>query len=236
MIKVAFFVEGQTEFIFIERLLNEYLKNKYYKIAKSINMNELYKELEIKEIDKGLDYYFLIYNVSGNDDTVVSKISDIGNDFVEKYGYHKIIGVCDLLKKGIKRQDKKKRLNFITETINAKCHYSDKISIVMAIMEIESWFLADHNMFSKIDATLTPEYIKKEMKIDLENDDPEEDYNKPAKLVDKIYNLAGKRYKKRQKQSYKIAHSINYDYLYLETRGKKISAFHLLIDILEKTI
>ena len=56
-------------------------------------------------------------------------------------------------------------------------------------MEIEAWFLADHSLFSKIDESLTPEYIKTKLGLDLINDDPEKECRHPAKDIDNILCL-----------------------------------------------
>lgn len=120
-----------------------------------------------------------------------------------------------------------------------KGNFSDKISLILAVMETEAWFLADYNLFSKIDNKLTPDYIKAKLNLDLINDDPEENpkYDKPANLVKDIYDLSdNQKYTKRIGDCYKITEKIDYDYLYEGTKGKKIAAFHLLVDKLEEVL
>jgi hypothetical protein len=101
-------------------------------------------------------------------------------------------------------------------------------------MEIEAWFLADHNLFGHIDNSLTPQYIWEQLKYDLLQDDPETAYDHPAKIIEKIYDLVNKQYKKREKEAYKIAESLNYEYLCLDLREKKkIASFFLFLRELE---
>jgi hypothetical protein len=301
MIKIAFFVEGQTEKIFIEQLLINIFGIEKFFFVKTDNIAAIYREIKKTEENNNGNkkYYVLIYDVSGDHNTVASKLRETGRRLLEKAGFCKIFGICDLYKKDERRSDKQKifdglrssmdlmwfviteeiiynvkykitsrQLSILRTLVNSnypeealikklnkiklhkniidmllepmkeiKCKFKDKISLILAVMETEAWFLADHNLFSKIDPKLTPEYIKQMLGKDLIKDDPEEDYDKPANLVKDIYDLSdNKKYTKRMGDSCKIADNIDYDYLYEGTRGKKIATFHLLVDKLEEVL
>lgn len=303
MTKIAFFVEGQTEKIFIEQLLINIFGHDKFIFIKPDNIANLYREIKKTEgkYDDDKKYYILIYDVSGDHNTVASKVCEVGRSFLEKAGFNKIFGICDLYKKEEKRTDKQNILSKLYSSIDLmwfklteeiinnirhnvkptqlsnlkllinrnyseeklikelnkiklhkniidiildpmkeiKGNFSDKISLILAVMETEAWFLADYNLFSKIDNKLTPDYIKAKLNLDLINDDPEENpkYDKPANLVKDIYDLSdNQKYTKRIGDCYKITEKIDYDYLYEGTKGKKIAAFHLLVDKLEEVL
>ena len=300
MTKIAFFVEGQTEKIFIKQLLNNIFGSNKFNFITPGNVADLAREIRMAEQKRNNDNkdIVLIYNVGGNSDTVASTISVVGRNFLEKAGYNKIFGICDLYKKKERKTDKKMILNRLYESIDimwfglneeiinnvkdmvtsrqlsclkllvsryypetklikelykiglhrgivdiilepmkqSRNNLTDRISLILAVMETEAWFLADHNLFSKIDSKLTPGYIKQELQRDLIKDDPEEDYDKPADIIKDIYDLAGKHYRKRYGDSCNIVNNINYDYLYCETRDRKISAFHLLVEKLDEVL
>ena len=40
-----------------------------------------------------------------------------------------------------------------------KHSFANKLKLILAIMETEAWFLADFNLFSRINPQLTHEYI-----------------------------------------------------------------------------
>ena len=243
MIKVAFFVEGQTERIFIKKFLTLLLEDKVVNIQEFRDRITLLKALRKDNNSEAYyEYSFAIYEVGGNDESVVSSICEDGKILLNEKGYDKIFGICDLYIPKRKLNDKSKVLKALDKKLKRDFDCSSKISIILAIMEIEAWFLADYNLFSKIDSVLSPEYIKKKLekkknlKIDLIKDDPEEKYPAPASLINAIYELIGRKYKKHKDDAYEITHRIDYDYLYLETRDKKIKAFHLLVDKLEEVL
>ena len=299
MNNIAFFVEGQTEKIFIEQLLKNVIAEEKLNFIKLDNLADLYRIIKNKTQNDNNGYgkyNILIYNVGANNNTVASSILEAGRELLEKYNI--IFAICDLYEKCLKREDKKRVLNSLYNSINRmwfvitddiidtvfdgitsrqklelksikdkkftkkilinklnsfklhrnvideilkpmeqnKSKFEKNIVVILAVMETEAWFLADYNLFSKINPLLTSKYIKQELGKDLIKDDPEEDYDKPTKLIKDIYNLVGKKYKKHEDDSYEITHRINYDYLCLDTKGKKVRAFHLLLDKIEGTL
>ena len=101
-------------------------------------------------------------------------------------------------------------------------------------MEIEAWFIADKNLFQKINPILTFEYIQQQLGHDLKKKDPELEYDHPTIIIRSIYNLAGKTYKKNIGDCYKIADNIDFEYLYFDVKKEnKIHSFFDFVDSLE---
>lgn len=103
-------------------------------------------------------------------------------------------------------------------------------------MEIEAWFLADHNLFERIHSTASAKTIKERLDIDLISDDPESYYH-PAQRVKEIFTLFDEKYKKKEKQSHKIAANLDYNYLICSDEIRaKVSSFHYFIQCLDKSL
>lgn len=241
MIRIAFFVEGQTEKIFIEKFLEQYLsyqdiKIKSFKPKNRSSYFHIIKATGEEDYDE-IKYYFLIFDAGGGGkDRMATKVSEEAKHLLENGDYKKIFGICDLHERNEVREDKNKALKHMYDRIQKEWTSINLIQIILAVMDIEAWFLADHSLFSKVDPRLTPEYIKQKLGKDLIKEDPEKDYNKPAELIKDIYRLVDKIYDKHEGDSYKIVHRIDYDYLCLETKGRKIKAFHLLVEKLREVL
>ncbi|MEO5357616.1 MAG: DUF4276 family protein [Nitrospirae bacterium YQR-1] len=213
MKKVFFFVEGQTESIFIDKLLNEYIGNHNLelKIHKYVGQYQIKKVL-VRENPTAI-YEVRIYDVSSSGSTVISKIKETAESILKNKGYDFIIGLHDLYRtkingKNIERSEKKKVMDAFMKLFQNKDFY-DRIKYVLAIMEIEAWFLMDAKMFCKIDSSLTHNFIKEKLGYDLINDDLES-YKHPSKIIDEIFHLCGKSYKKHKDESYRISHNLDY--------------------------
>ena len=227
MHKLAIFVEGQTEQIFIKQLLYQIFGYQSIRVAdeKVIGRN-IFIQLQDDAQEDHLKYLFLLVNV-GNDEKVASAMLENASNMVSK-GFKKILGLRDLYPH--RREQETSIRNAINKVIQ-KSPESEKLKIFLAIMETEAWFLADTNLFEKIDKRLTQEYIREQLRYDLEQEDPESTLNHPAKIINDIYSLVDLSYKKRQGDCYKIAHNIDYDYLYLDVREQnKISSFFQFAD------
>jgi len=69
------------------------------------------------------------------------------------------------------------------------------VLFILAIMEIEAWFLAEHKHFLKIDERLTPSRLNASLGFDPSIDDMRQ-RDRPAQDLDAAYQLVGARYKK----------------------------------------
>ena len=234
MIKIAFFVEGLTEQIFVEKLL--------YNICGYIGIEP--KPMNIREglniyRDKpkpDTDYYFLIYDAR-NDEKAITEAVDKAPFLLKTADYKRIIIIRDLYSKSGKTKIRREHKNKVIEkfqNIREKFGYTEEqVSLVLSIMEIEAWFIADHNVFEKISYILTPEYIKENSGIDLIENDPEIAYEHPTNEIKKIYKLVEKQYGKHERQICEITDNLDYDYL---DKSNKIASFHRLVNLIESAL
>ena len=170
MKKIAFVVEGETEYIFISKLIKE--------IAGTYNINVIAEKLAgggkkqpnrtilfaLESSINPLAKYEVLIRVSGTDNRVDSDIEDFHRnlkDSNDEMEYSMIIGVRDL--KGQKPDltpntldDLPKMERLARVTIN-KCVLKDIIptKIIIVVYEIETWFLAECTHFERIDNLIT---------------------------------------------------------------------------------
>ena len=222
MKKVAIFVEGQTERIFMLRFLNEYLGGNKIEIRMEKRLgNRGVKYIGMRK-NPYAEFYILVYDVGG-DGNVASAVKERSGKMFSNAGYNRILALRDLYPNP--RNEKKAVLDAF-DRIFFKYPYADRVKLILAVMEIEAWFLVDHGLFERIHSTASAKTIKECLNIDLINDDPET-YDHPAERVKDIFGLFGEKYKKKEKQSHKIAANLDYNYLicFDEVRDK-VSSFH----------
>ncbi len=232
MVKIGIFVEGQTERIFVVRFLSEFLggEHKFSRIERK-NLGSKGTILLTKRDFPKAKYYILIFDSAG-DGNVIPTLRDRAENMVNKEGYHYLLAVEDLYDRP-KNKKKKVEQSFV----NAVSHFSfrDKLSFILAIMEIEAWFIADYNIFCRIGKIATPEFIKNKLNIDLINQNPES-HRHPSEIVNKIYNLFGQQYKKTEKQSYEIVNNIDYNFLYSDEIIKKVKSWGYFVNCINKSL
>lgn len=226
--KLAVFVEGQTELIFVR----EFLKQWY---AYDINVIgfDCYKLLSDEFCDASYKYgsedsenYFFLVNV-GNDNTVLSAIIK-RIKFLQNKGFQVVVGLRDMYSRlYIKDAGKREIVDSVSQQyfnsvkeVLGNIENGSFVDFHFAIMEVEAWFLGVPGFLEKLDECLTPDYVKQEVGIDLEND-PERTIFHPAAELGKIYSLAGKQYDKHQSDISAIMATLTPDdFLELITSGK----------------
>lgn len=95
-------------------------------------------------------------------------------------------------------------------------------------METEAWFIAEYTHFEKIDDSLNCQFVKSQLKFDPEVIDVET-INHPSRTLHQIYQLAGKRYRKKEWETRRTVNALDYARLYLEVR-ERVPRFALLVD------
>lgn len=223
--KIACFVEGQTEQIFVEKLFQEIAGYKKISI-------ETYKFQGGKtkrtiqplkpSIVQDAPFFVLLYDCS-SDSQVLSDIRK-QHESLTNSGYEKILGLRDLYPISLSRKGEVER--GIKGFLKPLHKMGIPISINLAVMEIEAWFLAEWHYLSKLDNRLIPDFILQECGYDLRSIDVEQRPH-PSQDLDDIYQLIGCKYDKSEKISQEIINYLDYDFLYLElvSRVKQLKSF-----------
>ncbi|MES1225488.1 MAG: hypothetical protein ABUT20_58960 [Bacteroidota bacterium] len=216
MKKLAFFVEGLTEQLFVKELLTEIAGAKNItiediKFSSSKDKSKLFQIIG-KSNTGNSQYYVLVIDCS-NDSRVQSAVIESHEKLV-KNGYSKILGLRDIYPKTHTDLPAIKRV--IKYGIPTKPIPTD---ILLAVTEIESWFMAEYLHFEKIDSRLTHSLIKTNFLHDLINDNVEMIIHPSAELH-KIYSSVGKKYAKKTKTISRTVKSLDYSHIYLTLIGR----------------
>ena len=236
MRKIAIFVEGLAEQIFVR----EMLLRVYGYTNVGIQCYKLHAQRDEKAPypfpnggDAGpeeQDNYYMIVNVEGENMVLSAIKSRITR--LQDVGFEKIIGLRDMYCDEYHRHSKRQIDNSVSERF-IRGHdkqielipHQELIRFFFAIMEVEAWFLGFEEIFSRIDPKLTTSYIREQTGIDLTND-PETTIYHPAEAIRQIFLLIDKTYKKHEHEISSIIDTLTKeDYLLLAENSSHCSTF-----------
>lgn len=199
MKKLAFFVEGETEAEFVEKLIKEFVTPNRVLMNKPSRINGKNRDIMITDIESKAEFYVNII-ISGADNHVND---DIRNNIasLSNADYNLIIALKDLRGKdhwhNMKLEDLPKVKRSESRLYKQFNDYLDTFSII-AVMEIETWFIGDTNHYGKISPEITKQKVLDNLDKILDNVNPYEckleEIEKPAETLDSIYKLGGKAY------------------------------------------
>jgi hypothetical protein len=220
MIKIAIFVEGQTERIFLRNLFRYCDQKVKTQEISPRGMGFLSSVDQYDEPD--LDCLILIVECPSVE-KILSYTCDTAEKLIKHYSYTKVIALRDLIPN--KRKEKGQILDAMEQAIE-KIPCGDRVKVVLAVMETEAWFIYDSAMFGRIDSKLTTDFIQRELGFDLINTDPES-YAKPHEVLDKILSFTGVGYGKHLSEVERIVQNLDFPTL-LGTQGK-IDSFRIFL-------
>lgn len=217
MKKLAIFVEGQTEQLFIEKYVLALVQKQHLIIEKYELVGGKTSPRQMVQIQAATPasearFYVLIANCR-TDGRVISDIRDRYENLVcAKYAA--IIAVRDVYP--IPKADLAKLRNGLEATLPKN---PVPVTVVLGVMEIESWFLAEYTHFPKIHTSLDAAGIAKSFGFDPAKDDMQHRPN-PADDLHKIYSQVGFAYRKTRAQINRTLNALDFGKLYLELPPK----------------
>lgn len=226
--KIAVFVEGQTEYIFVRDFLCAWYEYDAQKLGlecyqfKGNKTNNVPYPFGTRESEN----FYLIYNV-GNDQSVVSKMLKEAPR-LQNSGYQLIVGLndmyCDDYHTCVKNRQISMKVNEKFKNERNKVIQLQGLTHLIkphfAIMEVEAWFLGMYECLQRINKRFTPELIKDKLGTDITKD-PETTVYHPAKVLNDIYQLENMQYGKHASDAYAITSTLTKeDFLYLMNSGK----------------
>ena len=233
MKKIAFFVEGQTERIFVERLIREVLKGEKISIISKRSQGgaNVPKQELVHKISfvRNPTLLVLIYDC-GADNRVKSEILENMPNLMQS-GYSYIVGLRDLYPLPVNDLYRlKSGLKFLPTSIGESFrHFFD---IIVVVQEIETWFLAEASHLKRVDRRLTGSYINKTLGFNPYTIDPLERKH-PAKDLNNIYQLIGRSYSKKHGQVCRLVNKLDFDNIQRHLRYN-MPSLDELIDIIER--
>ena len=205
----AIFVEGQTELIFVERLLFEIFGYQGLRIERETQHGGFYHEIGVRGAPPANVCHNVLLVNCACDGKVLSAIEERANK-LRNAGYDRILGLRDIY------PTPSDELEEIYElTANRLVSMPLPCKLVIAVREIEAWFIADTEHFGHYNPLLTSAFIQQKIGVDVVQQDVEQ-IPHPAELLRKIYNLVGGTYGKKLKEAHRVVNILNYEYLYLE--------------------
>ena len=170
MRRLAIFVEGRTEQVFVERLIIEIAedKNIEIKLVRGVGPSNkrTYRYITATSLNSADEFFVIIYN-SGGDRSVNADIKDQYKSLA-KAGYNGIIGLKDVYPES--RSDIPILLYYFGYKVPTT---PIKPIYILSIMEIEAWFISEHHHFPKVDPALTCAFIEERTSYDPSTDDPQ---------------------------------------------------------------
>lgn len=227
MNRLAIFVEGYTELIFVAKLIDEIAGDRVLIEKRRIRGGGKARRasalLEANQPETGQRYYVLIFDCGG--DRLVKPRVQEEHENLTKKGYQRIIGLRDV------------RPDYSHATISDLVLMLPKyiktklipVEFILAVLEVEAWFLTEATHFSRVDAAITVAAIKEALKFDPENDDMQQRLT-PADDLSRCYALGGKTYRKGDAQATVAA--LDFSIVYLEA-VKKLPPLKRLVDVID---
>lgn len=219
MKKLAIFVEGQTEQIFVERMVTEIVGTRCLQIellsasGGGKSGARMFSQVRISPSAGDVTHFVLIVDCRSD--------GRVKSDIVERYdglvasGYSQIIGIRDVYPQfnhsDIPRLRSGLSAGIKTNPIN--------VIFTLGVMEVESWFLAEHTHFQRLNSRLTMQLIKAGLGFDPEKDDMQS-RNNPASDLHDAYQLVGFAYTKRKDRVERTVDKLDYAHLYVEIRPR----------------
>ncbi len=204
MKKIAIFVEGQSELIFVR----EYLLKQFEYQGIDLECRNLFRDERIQSAEYDFPnteatFHFQIINV-GNDTSVLQRILN-REQLLWNAGYERIIGLRDMYSsdyieamkqpREIKPELNHKFIEGTNKTLEQKAIKPQNIKFHFAIMELEAWFLGIPKLWER--KGISNQSIKEKTGLDLSEIDPETTFLHPAEIIKDILKIINEPYRKQ---------------------------------------
>jgi len=227
MNKIAFFVEGQTEQVFIQTLLQEIFGQGKIDVISVKHDGGSTGGRSLMRIDASrkqpmADFFALIVDC-GSDSKVTSEIRD-GYSGLISAGYSAIIGMRDAFPDFGKHEIRRLLVGmaYAVRTTPIRPRF------VVSVMELEAWFISEHTHFPRIHPKLTCVRISDALGFDPCSDDSE-DLEHPSQDLSSIYGLVGLAYRKSRKHVERTVGALDYAEVYVGLPEKHVG-FKVLVE------
>jgi len=228
MDKLAVFVEGQTEQVFVERLI--------FAIAGSRNIHvdtvqafggrlqpRVFVEVEATRPDPAKRFYVIIYDCMG-DSRVLSDVRENYDNLVAQ-GFKDIIALRDVFPRPA------------TDIPTIRSDFDFYVQkqpflplLALAVMEIESWFIGEHTHFGRYDNRLTDSVVNGQLGYDPSTVDLE-GIAAPVSDLRRVYAFVGKGYSKSRSHVERTVDHLDYARFYMDLVGRLSDLANLISHI-----
>jgi hypothetical protein len=228
MNKLAIFVEGQTELLFMDKLLseianaNDLLVEHYNALGKFTNFT---MTRALKRGNPNAQHYVQIVDCH-SDTTVKSSILERYSNLATA-GFWAAIGIRDVFPKNLHAQINSLRAGMAYGISTNPV----RVEFILGVMEVEAWFIAEHTHFERISPLLTNPRIVATVGFDPITANLELRPN-PADDLDRIYRFAGMAYTKKRRNCERTVNNLDCALMYCDVVNR-FSDFRNLIQIID---
>ena len=228
MRRIAFFVEGKTERLFVTRLLKEAASDGQLLIDERTARGGgqtgkplVYTQISATRAATNEKYYALIVDC-GSENNVKVRLHGDHADLTNK-GYERIVGIRD-----VRPTYDRTSIDLLRKKMWAAINKQlAPVSFVFPLMEIEAWFLAEHSHFIKIAPTVSPSAIQQALGFNPETDDMSV-RDTPADDLHDCYQLAGFAYNKAN--AMRTVNALDMTFMWADLAGR-VPALRRLVRI-----
>jgi len=212
--RIAVFVEGMTEQVFVQKLLIEMAGRQRITIhTTEARGNRSSRAIVLQGYSEARTQYYALICDCGADNAVASDIIDNYNGLLRQ-GYDLVLGLRDV---------HPARSHQIPEIRNAISKVLPRgkvpVHVVLAIREIEAWFIVEDRHYPSIHAELSEELIRAELGLDTATVDAES-IQCPAETLHAIYQLRGRGYRKSKRHVERTVNALDYERLDVELSNR----------------
>lgn len=238
--KIALFVEGKSELIFVKSLLLKISNCSKIKIScwGVLADNNLNTE-SFSYCSPPVKIEILLVKVGG-DEKVASVIKSRAQGLFSQ-GFTTIWGLRDMYSKEYDKQSKGQINNSISNKVItnitksfAETGLNGRVHIFFSVMELEAWFLSFHEALSKMGLPI--EEINKVIKKDITKIDPETEFFHPKLTLALICSSILKKSYKEAKFAHGLSTKIHLDEIKSLAKSGKVFHFRKFYGSLEKKL
>jgi hypothetical protein len=210
--KLAVFVEGYTETVFVTKLIEE-VSGRHNVIIETrrifggSSVPRRVQTITAARPVSGENYFVLIVDCGG-DDQVKTRILE-EHENLTRNGYQRVIGIRDVY-------PRYSRSDISALHVGLRKYVKTSlipVSFVLGVMEVEAWFLAEHSHFERVDGEITEDKINEKLGFVPSKDDMAE-RDTPAEDLHKCYEIAGLKYEKGGDD--KTMRALDFSKIYIE--------------------
>lgn len=235
MRKIAIFVEGQSEQVFVRHLLC--LTCDLSRI--SFHCRKLHAtgviETPYDHASPEPEVHFLLLD-AGGDGKVLSAVREREQQMFRQ-GFRRILALRDMYCQEYHRRspsdiDDDVTLAFMQGAMDTVAGMSNPAGVCVhfSIMEFEAWLLGMHSVLGRLDPRLTVDHIEAALSFRLPDIDPQTSFYRPSRVLGQILQLVGSRYRKTRDDIEGICSRVQPDDIGEATANGRCAAFQAFLD------
>lgn len=232
--QIAIFVEGQTEQLFVERLILEIAGRSNVSVetrrATGGSKGAPLRIHILKGARRGESarFYAMILD-STSEGRVASDVRD-QYDALAKAGYSAIVGIRDVRPNFSFAQipELRRHMGYRLKTNPIR------VDFILAVMEVEAWFLGESSHIARVCVGIDFDRAAAQLGFDVRTLEPET-RPAPSEDLNLVYVFGGRSYEKSRAQVQETVNALDYGLLYLNSDVRaRIPSFDELVVALER--